>query len=233
MSQYPPGYQPARRPVSKQVYRRRRTVAVAVLVVIVVLIIVGISQCSSGGATPAPTTPPTQPVPAPTISQIPGVVSTPAPTTTPGAPIAGVDVGYVGKEPVCATKALKVTAATDKTAYGANEQPKLSMGIQNIGTTACKVNVGTNAQVFQVSSNGSLKWQSTDCQSGALEYWALLQPQQQMNSATPLSWSREVSTPETCDSPTRTLVPAGGATYYLTTFMGAAKSPQSKAFTLN
>jgi hypothetical protein len=234
MSQYPPGNRPARRTPSKQMmYRRRRAAVLGVLLLIVILMVAGISQCSSGNAAPViPTVTPTQPVPTPTTSLIPNVGSTPGATQTPGA-IAGVDTGYQGTEPVCTTKMLKVTAATDKSSYSSGQKPQLSMGVQNIGTTACKVNVGTNAQVFQISSNGQLIWQSTDCQTGALEYWALLTPKQTMNSAKPLEWAREKSSSDTCDAAARVPAPAGGATYYLTTFMGAAKSAQAKAFTLN
>lgn len=234
MSQYQPGNRPARRPPSKQMmYRRRRAAVLGILLVLIILIVVGITQCSSGGATPViPTVTPTQPVPTPTSSLIPNVGSTPGATTTPGA-IAGIDTGYQGTEPVCTTKMLKVTAATDKDSYGSGQKPQLSMGIQNVGNTACKLNVGTNAQVFQISSNGQLIWQSTDCQTGALEYWALLNPKQTMSTATPLVWAREKSSSDTCDAAARVPAPAGGATYYLTTFMGAAKSAQAKAFTLN
>ena len=90
MSQYPPGYRPARRAPSKQMmYRRRRAAVLGVLLVVIILIIVGFSKCSSGDAAVIPTTTPTQPVPAPTSSTIPNVGATPA--ATPGAPIAGVD----------------------------------------------------------------------------------------------------------------------------------------------
>ena len=233
MSQYPVGQRPARRPPSKQMmYRRRRAAVLGILLIIVVLIAVGVSKCSSGDAAPVlPTVTPTS-TPSPTTTLIPNVGATPGATTTPGA-IAGVDTGYQGTEPVCTTKMLKVTATTDKDAYAAGQKPQLSMSVQNTGTTPCKVNVGTNAQVFQITSNGQLIWQSTDCQTGALEYWALLNPKQSMSSATPLAWAREKSSSDTCDAAARVQAPAGGATYYLTTFMGAAKSAQAKAFTLN
>jgi hypothetical protein len=234
MSQYPPGYRPARRPPSKQMmYRRRRAAVLGILLLIIILIIVGISRCSSGDAAVIPTVAPTQPVSTPTASDIPTVSETPVATPTPGAPIAGVDIGYQGTEPVCATNAIKVTATTDKAAYAAGELPQLSMGIQNLSTVPCKLNVGTNAQVFQVSNNGSLVWQSTDCQTPGHEYWVLLRSGEQINSATPIAWSREKSSPDTCAAPTRVPAVAGGATYYLTTFMGAAKSAQSQPFTLN
>jgi hypothetical protein len=237
MSQYPPGYRPARRPVSKQVYRRRRAVVLGGLLLIIVLIIVGISRCSSGDATPTiPSVTPSAPAPAPTESLIPTVAPTaPAAGATPGATpapsgaIAGVDVGYAGPEEVCAPRSVQVTAVTDKTAYAAAEQPQLSMALQNVGATACKLNVGTNAQLFQISTNGKLFWQSTDCQTGATDYWALIQPGQKLSSSTPIAWSREKSSPDTCDA-TRPKAPAG--TYYLTTYMGSSKSAQALPFTL-
>jgi hypothetical protein len=212
-------------------YRRRRAAVLGALLVIVILIIVGISRCSSGGD-PAPLPSVSASVPSATNSSIPNVDQTPSPTNSTGA-IAGVDTGYSGDAAECATAALKVTASTDKDAYAAGVSPQLSMGIQNVGKTACKLNVGTNAQVFQITNKGSLVWQSTDCQTPGVEYWALIQPQEIVKTGTPLVWSREYSSPDTCASTTRVKAPAAGATYYLTTIMGTAKSAQSKAFTLN
>ena len=232
MSQYRPGQGPARRPPSKQMmYRRRRAAVLGVLLVIIVLIIVGISKCSSG-ATPDPTPTESQPIPTAQPTTIPTVGPNPEPTSSGGA-IAGVDTGYAGDAPECVTASLRVTATTDKDSYTAGAQPQLSMGIQNVGKTTCKVNVGTNSQVFQITNKGSLIWQSTDCQAPGVEYWALLQPTEIIKSGTPLVWNREYSSPDTCASTTRAKAPAGGATYYLTTIVGTSKSAQSKAFTLN
>ena len=231
MSQYRPGNGPARRPSQQMIYRRRRAAVLGILLIIVVLIVVGISKCSSGDV-PAPIPTQSQPVPTVTSSGIPNVGDTPAPTNSTGA-IAGVDTGYTGNAPECASAAVKVTATTDKDAYAAGAQPQLSMGIQNVGKTECKINVGTNSQVFQITNNGSLIWQSTDCQTPGVEYWALLLPSQIIKTGTPLVWNREYSSPDTCSSTTRIKAPAAGATYYLTTMIGTAKSAQSKAFTLN
>ena len=232
MSQYRPGTQPPRRRYSKKVIRRRQQVAVGGLILIVLIIVISLAQCSSG-ATPEPTASPTV---APTIAPstegpMPQDSATPEPGAS-GSPIVG-DTGYTGPEATCATKVLQVTASTDKVSYGAGQNPQLTMSVKNAGTSACKVNVGTTAQVFQISSKGKIIWQSTDCQTDGVDYWALLEPGQKLSSATPVSWNREVSSPDTCDAATRAKAPAAGATFYLTTFMGPAKSAQSKSFTLN
>ncbi len=231
MSQYRPGTQPPRRRYSKKVIRRRRQVALGLLVLLILIIVVSMAQCSSGSKpepTPTQTTAPT--IAPSTETPIPQDSSTPTPGAS-GDPIMG-DTGYAGPEATCPTKVLQVTASTDKAAYGSGQNPQLAMSVKNTSTTACKVNVGTTAQVFQISSKGKIIWQSTDCQTDGADYWALLAPGQKLSSATPVVWNRELSSPDTCSS-TRPKAPAAGATYYLTTFMGPAKSAEAKAFALN
>lgn len=213
---------PRRRP-SKAVYRRRRLAVFLGLIVLVVLIIVLISRCSSG-STPVPTPTPTT---TQTASLIPLVSPTATSTSTPGA-----QGQYVGDAKECQAAALEVGAFTDKTDYGAGEQPQLTMTVTNKGTVDCKVNVGSSQQLFQITSGDDVWWQSTDCQTDSSDFWILLTAGQTEKTGSPLAWVRERSSPDTCNSAREPAV-GGGASYYLTTSLGGVQSKESKQFLLD
>jgi hypothetical protein len=216
---------PVRRRYSPAVYRRRRLAVFLVFVVVVILVIVIFSRCGSATApTPTPTRTPTS-----TPNPIPLVSPTPAGTSTPG--VADASAQYTGTAPECLAKNLTVGAITDKTEYAAGELPQLSMTVTNKGTVECKVNVGTSQQVFQVTSGDDLWWQSTDCQTEETDFWMLLPARKTEKTGTPVSWVRERSSPDTCDTAREAAV-GEGASYYLTTSLGGAQSQESKQFLL-
>ena len=221
MSRVPPGNAPPRRRPSRRV-RRNRALLILVLIIGAIWLLVSMSQCSSGKAAPTPKPSPSgsgMPVPTPSASFV-------------GVPTGGGIPAVNGAAP-CLVSDLTVAAVTDKDSYAADEQPKLSLSITNNGVASCQVNVGTSQQVFQISGAEGILWQSTDCQSGGDNYVVTLQPQQSMSSAAPISWERAKSAPETCTSTDRPKAAANGSSYYLTTFVGQAKSVQSKKFVLN
>jgi len=229
MSRVQPGNQPARRGPSKKV-RRNRFIAGLIAVALVIWIFTSMSKCSSND-TPSsiPTaaeTPSVEPSLIPTTAVVdPNATVDPIATPTPGATIAGA--------PACDPKVLKVVAMTDKTSYGSAELPKLTMSITNSGSAACQANVGSSQLVFQISSASKIVWQSTDCQTGGADYLMTLEPKQTVATSPAIAWEKVVSSPETCKSASRTKVATKGAPYYLTAFVGTAKSAQSKQFTLN
>ena len=194
-----------------------------VFLVVVILIIVAFSRCGSGSTpTPTPTRTPTN-----TSTRIPLV--SPTPTGTSATAEAGGQ--YTGTAPECLTKNLTVGAFTDKTDYAAGELPQLSMTVTNKGADDCKVNVGTSQQVFQVTSGDDLWWQSTDCQTEDTDFWMLLPAGKTEKTGTPVSWVRERSSPDTCDTAREAAV-GEGASYYLTTSLGGVQSKESKQFLL-
>jgi len=227
MTRVPPGYEPVRRGPSRRV-RRNRALAILAIIVLLIVVFVSMSKCSSGGATPAPTSTDI-PTVAPTTD--PSLIPTVAPTTDPNNPTAG-PIPTIAGAPACSPAMLTVTAQTDKASYAAAEKPQLTMTVTNAGNTECQANLGTTQQVFQISSNNKIVWQSTDCQTGGADYMVTLQPKQSVTTTPAISWEREVSSPDTCTSTSRAKVPAAGNTYYLTTFMGTSKSAQSKPFVL-
>jgi hypothetical protein len=210
MSAPPPG---TPRAVSPAVYRRRRLVvllgSLAILTAIVLIIV------RPGQATPEPVVTETA-VAKPT----PTVVASPTPTPT-------VDVTDY-KE--CTTKNLVVNPVVDSVDYPAGVNPNISLTIQNTGSTACFYNVGTSQQVLTITSGAETYWMSTDCQTESSDTVAILEPGVVYPSA-PVVWERVRSSPDTCGGE-RPVVPAGGASYYLTAKVGDVTSKTSSQFLL-
>ncbi|NEN04619.1 hypothetical protein G3T36_01915 [Diaminobutyricibacter tongyongensis] len=206
---HPVGPQP-----SKVYWRRRLVVGLAALAIIVVIILIVVRPGASNGA---PTTPP--PTTASRHAADPQSTTIPTdPTTATGA--------------ACKPANITVAAITDKTSYGAEEMPQLSVSITNTGPNACKLDAGTKAQVFTITSGTEVYWKSTDCQTGAIDAEVLLQPGKTVKSQAPIGWDRTRSDPATC-SAKRSLVPAGGASYHLATSVDGIASQATKQFILN
>lgn len=212
MSTPAPG-QPRR--VSPAVYRRRRLVALLALIAIVTAVVLIIVR--PGQATPAPTA---TPVAEAKKTVAPVASETPTPTPT-------VDVTDY-KE--CSTKNLEVMPVLDAVDYQAGVLPNLSLTIQNTGKTACFYNVGTATQELTITSGAETYWVSTDCQSEKSDTVAILEPGVVYPSA-PIAWERQRSAPDTCGGD-REVVPAGGASYYLTAKVGGVSSKSSAQFLL-
>ena len=212
MSTPAPG-QPRR--VSPAVYRRRRLVALLALIAIVTAVVLIIVR--PGQATPAPTA---TPVAEAKKTVAPVASETPTPTPT-------VDVSDY-KE--CSTKNLEVMPVLDAVDYQAGVLPNLSLTIQNTGKTACFYNVGTATQELTITSGAETYWVSTDCQSEKSDTVAILEPGVVYPSA-PIAWERQRSAPDTCGGD-REVVPAGGASYYLTAKVGEVGSKSSAQFLL-
>lgn len=206
---HPVGPQP-----SKVYWRRRLVVGLAVLAVIVVVILIIVRPGSSSGApvTPPPTTPAAR-------TADPHSTTIPTdPTTASGA--------------ACKPANVDVEAITDKPNYGAAELPQLSISITNTGPNACKIDAGTRAQVFTITSGTEVYWKSTDCQTGAVDAEVLLQPGKTVKSQAPIGWDRSRSDPATCGAK-RNPVPAGGASYHLAISVDGIASHATKQFILN
>lgn len=213
---------PPRRP-SAAVYRRRRLVfgvgALAIILALVLLIV------RPGSGTPDATPSPTPTIPLPTATKS----ATPTPTAS-----AAVDVS---KLPRCSPDVMEVSAQVDGASaqtYGASAKPALTLSITNTGPSECYFNVGTNAQVFTITSGSETYWKSTDCQTGATETLAVFKPGQTLTS-NPISWGRTLSPSRaggTCDAKSPA-VPAKGASYFLRTSVDGVDSTSSAQMILN
>lgn len=202
---------------SAAVYRRRRLVfgvgALAIILALVLLIV----RPGSGTPTATPSATPTLPVPTASAS----LSATPPPTAKT------IDVS---KLTTCDPELMEITPLVDgvsSQAYGPSAKPALSFSIKYTGTTECYYNVGTNAQVFTITSGAETYWKSTDCQSGASETLAIFKPGQTEKSA-PFAWNRTLSPSRqggTCDA--QSPVVPKPASYNLKVSVGAANSPST------
>ncbi len=202
------------RPVSAAVFRRRRLVVLLGLIAVITAIVLIIVR--PGQSAPVPE--PTQTMAKPVVTETPTATPTPTPTVN------------VADYKECTVKNLVVLPIVSAPDFQPGSNPQLSLSIQNTGKTACFYNVGTSAQVFTVTSGADTYWMSTDCQAESSETLAILEPGV-VYPSTPFEWNRERSSPDTCGT-AREQVPAGGASYYLTTKVGEASSKTSAQFLL-
>lgn len=203
-------------PQSSKVYwRRRLIVGLGAIAVIVVVILIIMRPGSSNGA----------PVSQPSTTPIATHTADPQSTTIPTA-------ATTASGAACKASDVTVEAITDATSYGAEEMPQLSIAITNNGPKACKIDAGTAKQVYTITSGSELYWKSSDCQTDAVDAEVLLQPGKTVKSQTPIGWDRTRSSPSTC-SAQRPEVPAGGASYHLSTSVDGITSQSTKQFVLN
>jgi hypothetical protein len=203
---------PAGRP-SATVYRRRRLlVGLALVAVIVAIVLIIVKPGSSNAEQKKPAA-----QPAATSPSAPATAAMTRPT--PGGP--------------CTAATLKVEAITDAAHYAPGEKPRLSLRVTNTGAVACTLNAGTSTQVFTITSGSDVYWRSTDCQKGAADAVVTLTPGKPISSATPISWERVRSAPDTCGDDARPQAPAGGAAYNLSVSIGGVTSTAAKQFILD
>jgi len=131
---------------------------------------------------------------------------------------------------ICAPDQLQLFARTDQVSYDPEVLPQLWMGVRNISSLECVVNVGTDRQRYVITSGSDLVWSSEDCQEGSVPYEVVLGPGSERETSS-IPWDRTRSSPETCDSD-RPLMPAGGASYHLKVFLGDQSSEETKQFLL-
>ncbi|MEE1622090.1 hypothetical protein ACQ3I4_14270 [Zafaria sp. Z1313] len=159
---------PPRRP-SPAVYRRRRLAAgIVLLVVLGLLVWAGFALASlfsgsddgqgapQGSGTSAPGNDPD--------GTGGGASESGAPEGSAPASDAGEPSG-APESPSCVAGDVVVSAETDQSAYGANENPVLIMTVGNQGQAPCTVNVGTGQQEFQVLSGDDRIFNSSDCRT--------------------------------------------------------------------
>jgi hypothetical protein len=115
------------------------------------------SAPSALGGSAAPTTPPvTVTTPAPTVTTI--APATPLVTVT--SPAAAVTTPAV---PQCTAASLQLKLTADHTVYAAGALPRFVLVVTNVGATSCRVDVGTAARGFVVTSGTDRIWSSSDC----------------------------------------------------------------------
>ena len=199
----PVGPQPAK------IYWRRRLVVILGLLAVIVIVSLIVFR-------PAPDKPETT-----AADTKPSSSATPSSTDAPA-----------GDGAECAEGVVEVAPITDAGDYGADQQPLLSLSITNTGTTACTFNAGTDAQEYVITSGEEKIWSSKDCQTEPVANVQVLEPGVALTT-TPFPWDRTRSAADTCDSPDRPSVTAGGASYHLEVTIDGVTSTDTKQFILN
>lgn len=179
------GSRPDTRRQSPAVYRRRRLVALVLLVAVLGSIGLGAWGIARAvGSEPASTEPPpASPVPGATDGAVPATpgasssatasptdastsAATPAPSASPSGSAASPSASAVS---ACDWQLITVSAATDKPAYAAGENPVFSLKVTNGNPMPCEINVGTTQMEFLVVSGVDRIFSSKDCQSDAVD----------------------------------------------------------------
>jgi hypothetical protein len=194
----------------KVYWRRRLIVGLGALAVIVIVFLI-VFRPGSGATAPK--------------SDATGGKSSSATTPSPSV------TAPAGDGAACVPAKLKLVAVTDKTTYGAGEQPQISMSITNTGQANCTMNLGSTQQELIITSGSEQIWASKDCQSAPVDAPSTLKPNEAITTP-PIAWDRTRSSSTTCEK-TRPPVTAGGASYHLGVKMGEIKSKQTVQFILN
>ena len=178
----------------------------------------------SAAAPSSPTTPTTAvttgPASPPAASETAGPKPTESKPTEP-APTDSATPDASATIAVCSSGEVTVTAKTDKTSYGSDQKPKLSITLTNEGDQPCVMNVGTATQTFIIESGTDTWWRSTDCQSESSDQIVQVEPGASVSSVTPLTWDRTRSSVDTCSGDRSRALPGY---YNLTVAIGGIDS---------
>ncbi len=132
--------------------------------------------------------------------------------------------------PACTTAQLQVLPITDASSYGPDQEPMLSLSIENTGKADCVAELGTAGMKFEITSGSDQIWRSTDCQKDADHRSVVLKPGE-AEMTEPIPWNRERSGTETCEMD-REKVVAGGASYHLKVTAAGVDSRSTAQFQL-
>ncbi len=197
-----------RRPLPKQVYRRRQ-IGCALLLVVVIAIVWGIASLANNINHSAGTA-------------ISNPSLTAAATVGSGEPCAP---GAIAVKPFVTDKTL--TAA--RQSFGSTETPYFGFSLKNIGAVDCSFNVGSAQQFLTVTSGSEVYWSSKDCdRSATFDKTMVIKVGQSLNSQ-PTSWDRVRSSTTGCNAASgQTAVPAGGATFHLSVSVAGVLSDKTQ-----
>lgn len=192
-------------PQPPSVYWRRRLLLLLLVIVVIVVVVLIIVRPGSGKPSTTPS----------------GGTS----NSASHAPTSGATSG--SSAAACDPSVITLIPITDAASYATGVQPQLSMSITNSGASACTFDVGTDAQLYLITSGSDQIWSSKDCQTAPAANKQVLQPGKAL-STTPFGWDRTRSSTTTCTG-SRPEVTAGGASYHLSVQLGAAKSSGTNA----
>ena len=188
-------------PQPSKVYWRRRLLVILGIVAVIIIVVLILVKPGSGKPTAQNT-------------------NTPKPSSSTPAVIKD-----------CKKADVTIEAQTDAIAYAAGVEPKLSLVITNTGSVACNMNVGTDVQVYNITSGTEKIWSSKDCQENPVAAVKVLEPGTPVQS-TPFAWDRTRSDTSTCKDKNRPKVIAKGASYHLSVTVDGDTSATTKQFVL-
>jgi hypothetical protein len=209
---------PARKPARKTaspVYRRRRLFVGAALLLVIAVAFGGFAAASSFLNAGQPATGGGEA----SSSQGTGPATAPGTTASPTAAPTGNG---------CEQNLVTVTAATDKPAYAAGENPLLTLKVTNGNKVPCEVNIGTSQMEFLVTSGSDRIFSSTDCQSDATDLVKTIAPGQSETANFPWQRNRTVQGCAAIEAK-----PGAGGAYYVFTARLANKTSPKAVFQLN
>jgi hypothetical protein len=218
-------------PEKPVVYWRRRLLVIAaivVIVVVIVLIVVGRgtgAPVAASSASGSPSAGASSDVGSGTGASGSGAsgsgsAGTPSPSASAAADGAA-----------CADDQITLEPVLDKSTYGPTEDPKIAMSIENTGSNACSMDLGSAQQVLTISSGQEQYWSSKDCQTGGTNQDVTIKAGQTLTTPA-IAWDRTRSSKDTCDA-ARPAVTGGGASYHLEVAVGDVKAKRSAQFILN
>lgn len=76
----------------------------------------------------------------------------------------------------CTTDALAVSVRSDKRVYKRGEKPKLFITVKNVSDLPCRVDLGSDALSFVITSGKDRIWSSDDCQGKGTKDVRVLKP---------------------------------------------------------
>ncbi|KQO81590.1 hypothetical protein ASF17_10540 [Frigoribacterium sp. Leaf263] len=212
-------------------WRRRAVVALGLIAVIVIIVLIVVRPGSSSGepgTAPTSSAPPADEAPADTATEPAAAETAPAADAT-AEPTAGASTA---DGTACDPGDIALAAILDKESYAPTELPQMAMSITNTGDSDCVIDLGSNQQRLVVSSGEEQYWSSKDCQVNGTDQDVTLTAGQTLETPA-IAWDRTRSSPDTCDSESRDAVPAAGATYRLSVFVGDITSADAAPMILN
>ncbi|MBD8704895.1 hypothetical protein [Frigoribacterium sp. CFBP 13712] len=218
-------------PQPPSVYWRRRAVVALGLIAVIVIIVLIVVRPGSGASEPGAAA--TSSAPA-ADGSADDAATAPA-ETAPAAdatPEPSADASAATDGTACEPTDIALAAILDKESYAATELPQMAMSITNTGDADCVINLGSNQQRLVVSSGEEQYWSSKDCQVNGTDQDVTLTAGQTLETPA-IAWDRTRSSPDTCDSESRSAVPADGATYRLSVFVGDITSADPAPMILN
>jgi hypothetical protein len=133
----------------------------------------------------------------------------------------------------CLPSQIELVARTDQNTYDSGMNPQLWMGIRNISTVDCIVDVGTDVQRYEIRSGDDLIWSSSHCQTDSVPFEVTLLAGSEQETAG-IPWDRTRSSVDACaETDSRPVMPGGGASYHLKVFLGDLESAETRQFLLN